>query len=38
MIVLKFTALGALGAGLFVTLLSAEFGPDLVLAILSMFF
>jgi hypothetical protein len=38
MIVLKLTALSALGAGLFVTLLSSGFGPDLVLAILSMFF
>ena len=38
MIILKLTALSSLGAGSFVTLLSSEFGPDLVLAILSMFF
>ena len=38
MITLKLTALSALGAGMFVTLMSSESGPDLALAILSMFF
>jgi hypothetical protein len=36
MIILKLTALSALGAGSLVSLFSSEFGPDLVLAILSM--
>jgi len=36
MIMLKLTALCALGAGSFATLLSSELGPDLALAILTM--
>lgn len=38
MIILKLTALCALGAGSIAAILSSEFGPDLVLAVLSMFF